>query len=85
MNVFTINRWLVQPTQQTQVPKPAAGMAVAAPVAVSPNVVGGKKRPTEALLPTYGIGLAAKGYNGQPVRCPNNDCIKIYSAKNFKY
>jgi len=52
-------------------------MAVAAPVAGSPNVVGDKKRPEEALLSPYEIGLAAKGYNGQPGRCPNRDCINI--------
>jgi len=41
-------------------------MGAVAPAAGSPNGVGGKKRPTEALLPTYGIGLPAKGYSEQP-------------------
>jgi len=41
-------------------------MEAAAPATESPNGVGGKKRPAEALLPTYGIGLAVKGYSGQP-------------------
>jgi len=51
-------------------------MAVAAPAAGSPNGVGGKKRPKEALLPTYGIGLAAKGYNEQPGCRPKNKKIR---------
>ena len=41
-------------------------MGAAAHAAGSPNGVGGKKRPKEALLPTYGIGLVANGYSGQP-------------------
>jgi len=40
----------------------AAGIAAVAPAAAIPNGVGGKKRPKEALLLTYGIGFAAKDY-----------------------
>jgi len=54
-------------------------MAVAAPVAGSPNGVGGKKRPTEALLPTYVIGLLAKGYNGQLVSSAQKTVLNVYS------
>ena len=40
----------------------AEGIEAVAPVAVSPNGVSGKKRPKEALLTLYGIGLTAKDY-----------------------
>ena len=56
-------------------------MAAAAPVTGSPNVVGGKKRPKEALLPTYGIGLVVKGYSGQHGSAAQNNltifCVKV--------
>jgi len=39
-----------------------AGIVAVAPVAITPNGVGGKKRPKEALLPPYGIGVRAKDY-----------------------
>ena len=55
-------------------------MEAAAPEAGSPNVVEGKKRPEEALLPTYGIGLAAKGYSGQHGSAAQNN-LTIYCVK----
>jgi len=59
-------------------------MAVAAPAAGSPNGVGGKRRPKEALLPTYGIGLVAKGYNEQPVSPPKTQTIlNIFARKKI--
>jgi len=40
----------------------AAGIEAVAPASGSPNGVSGKKRPKEAILTLYGIGLAVKGY-----------------------
>ena len=59
----------------------AARMEAAAPATGSPNGVGGKKRPEEAILTPYGIGLAVKGYSGQPDSAAQK--IIIYSNLGF--
>jgi len=55
-------------------------MGAAAHAAGSPYGVGGKKRPKEALLPTYGIGLVANGYSGQPDSAAQKIAIILFQS-----